>query len=113
MPYKDQKKKRENQRKNYSKNRKIIIKRVAERRRKIKKWFQEYRKDLKCSKCGENHPATLDFHHKKEKIRGINFLTHWGYSKETIKKEISKCQVLCANCHRKLHYHERTSNNNI
>ena len=113
MPYKDIEKKRENQRKLYTKHRKIIIKRVAERRRKIKKWFQEYRKNLKCKKCGESHPATLDFHHKGDKIRGINFMSHWGYSVNTIKKEIGKCQVLCANCHRKLHYNLRKSNNNV
>jgi len=113
MPYKDPKKKREYQRTWYARNSKLTISKVAKRRKKIKFWFQKYRNNLKCERCGENHPATLDFHHKGNKKKGINFMFHWGYSIDTIKNEIKKCKVLCANCHRKLHYSLRSKNNNI
>ena len=107
MPFKNPEDKRRYQRKWYAKNNKSEISKVAKRRKKIKDWFNDYKFKLKCSKCGESHPATLDFHHKKEKSKGINFMTHWGYAKDTIKKEIDKCEVLCANCHRKLHHNLR------
>ena len=65
------------------------------------KWFLDLKMDLKCEKCGFNHPAALDFHHldpsKKEfKISGkLNVK-----NKEKVLNEIKKCIVLCSNCHR-------------
>jgi len=113
MPFKDPEKRRIYRRKWYAKNSKSEKAHVARRRKEIKKWFIEYKSGLKCNKCGENHPAALDFHHKGDKDKGINFMTHWGYSIVRIKKEMSKCMVLCANCHRKLHYKLRNKNNKL
>ena len=76
---------------------------IQERR----KWYDEYKQTLKCSKCGENHPACLEFHHQnpKEKEFGIaEALCQLNLGKEEILKEINKCEVLCSNCHKKLHY---------
>ena len=66
-------------------------------------FLKDIKKDLKCSQCPENHPATLDFHHKdpKEKDHGISQML--DYSKEKILEEMQKCIILCSNCHRKLH----------
>jgi hypothetical protein len=74
----------------------------------LKNWFKEYKKNLSCTLCPENHPATLDFHHrdKDSKIMGICDLVARNYSKEHILEEIAKCDVLCSNCHRKLHWAE-------
>jgi transcription elongation factor Elf1 len=107
MPYKDVGKRKEVKKKNYSKNRKKVVERVKERKIKIRKWFNEYKEKLSCLKCGENHPATIDFHHLEEKDHQVTHMVHYGYSIEKIKKEMDKCQVLCANCHRKLHWENR------
>lgn len=106
MPYKDLEKRRAKRREWYSKNKFSEKKHVFRRRKEIKNWFEAYKKTLKCSQCGENHPAAIDFHHKdkKQKEFGITFLVHDGYSIENIQQELKKCEVLCANCHRKLHY---------
>lgn len=55
-----------------------------------------------CVQCGEKHPACLDFHHKDPatKTRGIGVMVRM----EDILAEIAKCDVLCANCHRKHHH---------
>lgn len=65
--------------------------------------YRDYKKTLSCSKCGESHPACLDFHHKGNKEFNISNVIR-RKSFKTIKKEIDKCIVLCANCHRKEHY---------
>jgi len=105
MPYKDLEKRRECRRRWYSNNKESEKKHVKRRKREIKKWFDNYKLTLKCSKCSESHPSTLEFHHNiGNKEKGIAELTHNGYSIERIKKEMSKCIVLCANCHRKTHF---------
>jgi len=108
MPFKNRDKKNEYRRRWYAKNSKSEKAHVARRRKEIKEWLVNYRSKLKCSNCGENHPATLDFHHKdrKDKLFGVTYLAHFGYSREKIMDEIAKCIILCANCHRKLHYKE-------
>ena len=66
-------------------------------------WFKEYKSTLKCIRCGESNPLCLEFHHKDptQKDRAISTMTR--LSPEKVKEEIAKCDVLCANCHRKLH----------
>jgi hypothetical protein len=104
IPFKDYQEKLAYARELYKKNRKKIIKEVYQRKLKNKKWLEDYKKTLKCSLCGENHPGAIDFHHKQKKEFSIPWIVHNGYSIENIKKELEKCEVLCANCHRKLHY---------
>jgi len=79
---------------------------MVKRRAAISKWFKEFRLTLKCEECGENHPACIDFHHKdgSKKRDNICSMVLKGFSKESIIREIQKCQILCANCHRKLHF---------
>lgn len=71
-------------------------------------WFKELKSKLKCSICSEDHPSCLDFHHKdpNEKDGNIREILI-SYGKKRCLQEIEKCTVLCANCHRKLHYDER------
>ena len=109
MPIKDLELRRAYRRAWYSRNKTSERKHIYGRKKKIKKWFEDYKKSLKCIRCGENHSATLDFHHKDTKTKefGINSRVHSGYSIDLIKKELAKCEVLCANCHRKLHYQNR------
>ena len=73
-------------------------------RQKIKQWSLEY-KGTKCSKCGYNKcTAALDFHHinmeeKEFSLSDRELKFDWP----AIKKELDKCIVLCANCHREEH----------
>lgn len=57
-----------------------------------------------CLRCPEVHPACLDFHHIGRKREGISKMVQRGDSWKKIRREIDKCIVLCANCHRKEHY---------
>ena len=79
-----------------------------------KLWFQTYKEKLFCKKCnfsGLECPAVLDFHHTNDnKEDDISQMINSGKSRESIIKEIEKCEILCANCHRKLHYKPRKCN---
>ena len=109
MPYKDKEKKKERDRKYYLAHREELKekqkKKDLKRHKEIRKWFFDYKSTLKCEKCFERDPVCLDFHHidpdKKEITIARAIQTRW--SKTSILKEIEKCIVLCANCHRKLH----------
>lgn len=73
---------------------------------RVFKWFQEYKKTLKCSKCGyDKHPCALDFHHMdgEEKLGSIGNFARRSTLKK-LKEELAKCIVLCANCHRIEHH---------
>ena len=65
-----------------------------------------------CAKCGENRWYVLDYHHlnPEEKEATIARLTSNKYKLEDIQKEVNKCIVLCANCHREFHHFEKQNN---
>lgn len=59
----------------------------------------------KCGKCGYGKCiAALDFHHKGGNKEGHVAHLIKNFSKEKALKEIKKCILVCANCHRELHY---------
>lgn len=92
----------------YKNNKEQQVKVRKEYRRNIRAWLDEYKSTLKCEKCNENHPACLDFHHREpnEKETALGDAIRLGWGKKRILKEIEKCNILCSNCHRKLHYEE-------
>ena len=61
-----------------------------------------------CARCGEAHPGTLDFHHRDpaQKLFILATVNARARDQEEIAAEIAKCDVLCANCHRKLHWEQ-------
>lgn len=53
-----------------------------------------------CVDCGEADPVVLEFDHvTTDKVANVSALLvkHW----EVIVEEIAKCEVVCANCHRR------------
>ncbi len=101
----DREHKREYDRQWYRKHSAQILARNAEQKRKIHQWYEEHKASLACQRCPENHPATLIFHHRdpNEKESSISQAMHDGWSIERILKEMQKCDILCVNCHRRLH----------
>lgn len=92
----------------YYRNRDRCRRSVLERKNRIIDVFRELKAALSCS-CGQNHPATLQFHHRDagQKVMDVAVMIRRGWSVEKIKEEIEKCDILCANCHAILHYQER------
>jgi hypothetical protein len=120
MPYSGTKKEKRRKWRNWyhkttPEKRKKYSTRRAERREKALKAIHDYKLTLHCSQCPENHPACLEFHHdgeNGEKEFDIGNAANLGYSIKKIFEEIKKCIVLCANCHKKLHYNESHNEDN-
>jgi hypothetical protein len=71
-------------------------------RRKNREFVARYLADKQCEQCGFSDSRALDFDHidPQDKTKIIAKMIHDGTSIKTLKKEIVKCRILCANCHR-------------
>ncbi|HKS69046.1 MAG TPA: hypothetical protein VJQ45_01400 [Ktedonobacterales bacterium] len=61
----------------------------------------EYLRHHPCVDCGESDIVVLEFDHLRDKFLEVSALCVGGYSLEAVKREIDKCEVVCANCHRR------------
>lgn len=53
-----------------------------------------------CKRCGyNNHFAALQFHHKNPENKKFEISRYSNKSWNILKKEVLKCELLCANCH--------------
>jgi protein-arginine kinase activator protein McsA len=109
MPSKDKEKQKLRSRKHYEQNREKILKQSAERQLKLSTWVNEYKSSRGCSRCPENDSACLDCHHTdpSQKKFAIGYMIKACKTLEDIQLELTKCIILCANCHRKLHRNEQ------
>lgn len=98
---------REYVRLHYKNNKNYYLEKAKKQREKTRDWYEKYKASVSCETRGENHPATLDFHHRQpsKKEKCISTMISES-SLAAIKREIKKCKVLCSNCHRKLHWEE-------
>jgi hypothetical protein len=112
MPYKDEsvrkRKHKEYSRKHYLANKEETIRRTKEACAQQKAQWDAFKRTLKCTKCGFDHIAALDFHHEDPNTKEHNvnrLISNKRFAKAY--EEIKKCIVLCANCHRIHHYTEK------
>ena len=103
MPYTDIKKRREAHKRYYLKN-KVLYKDKNSRRRKELIDFVISLKQKPCMDCGVQYPHyVMDFDHRdrKTKLTTINRMVNYhSFSQEKILEEMTKCDLVCANCHR-------------
>lgn len=108
MPYKDKNKRREHHKKYmkevwYPKNKAKHIKYVGDTKKKITHFVLEFKRKGKCLDCGllgKEYPEVLDFDHLKDKKFNISEFKHHTSGFNKVKEEMSKCDLVCANCHR-------------
>ena len=88
----------------YHKNPNKYKEREKEQRRQLMELVNNIKQQSTCKFCPEKDPCCLDFHHldSNQKDESIAYLVGIK-SRERLMKEIEKCIVVCANCHRKIH----------
>ena len=78
-----------------------------ERGARNKAFIEAYKRQHPCVKCGEADPIVLDFHHTDAGTKEFRIAAViWSHTIAAIEAEIVKCEVLCANCHRREHYRQ-------
>ncbi|MBX0286703.1 HNH endonuclease [Halomicroarcula sp. F28] len=87
-------------------NRAWNTERSLQRRAEIRAWANDIKATAGCARCPEDDPACLDFHHvdEDEKEHQVTTMISYGYGRDKILDEMAKCEVICANCHRKEHF---------
>jgi hypothetical protein len=102
MPYKDYKKTLEANRRSNEKHRDEIHERRRIAQERNKTYVLGYLYQHPCVDCGETDPVVLEFDHVRgEKIRPISHMVSTQAPLATLVQEIGKCEVRCANCHRR------------
>ncbi len=88
----------------YQENKTYYKERNKENKNNLRDWLNNYKHGLSCAICNETESCTFDFHHldPTEKEYNISQLVGCN-SRALLEKELSKCVLLCANCHRKVH----------
>ncbi len=91
-------------REHYKNNRSYYLEKAKKRNRivwlKVRKTLWEYLLIHPCVDCGQKDPIVLEFDHLRDKRKNISSLTNEASLEKTF-EEINKCEVRCANCHRR------------
>jgi len=89
--------------KNHYKNNKNYYKEKAKNyTNDMRSLVNDYKKEKGCKYCSENRYWVLEFHHLSEKEIEVSQLIKYCNIEKLI-KEIEKCEVVCANCHKDIH----------
>ena len=91
----------------YNTNKQYYLLKTKNRNKKLRdeinSFIQQYLSKNPCVDCTESDITVLEFDHngKIPKLKAVSSLIRARSSLEKIKEEISKCEVRCANCHRR------------
>lgn len=77
---------------------------------KIRTKLFEFLSTKHCIDCGEKDPVVLDFDHKNppDKFKPVSKLLSGHWSWISVQREIEKCEIRCANCHRRKTYKQQS-----
>jgi len=60
-----------------------------------------------CEICGyDKCAAAMDFHHEEPETKEFEISRQTPVFNDRIKKELDKCNLLCSNCHKEIHYNQ-------
>jgi hypothetical protein len=86
----------------YQANKKRYFERNKKYRKELSGYVNKIKEETPCADCLKNYPYyVMDFDHLEgsEKVGIVSYLCKTGRI-GAMKKEILKCELVCANCHR-------------
>jgi hypothetical protein len=95
----------------YARNKEFHKKKMVAQKQRVRQETRQYVENYlathPCVDCGESDLAVLEFDHVRGfKKYNISYMLRSGYGVTAVEKEIAKCDIRCANCHRKKHKKE-------
>lgn len=87
-----------------SKNKKQYTAAKTRYRKRKKEEFLAWKKQIGCFFCQESFPQCLELHHTDPSNKELEIAQLSTGNWERFLIEATKCVVVCANCHRKIHY---------
>jgi hypothetical protein len=93
-------------REHYLANRQRYIDQARDRKQALRlertAYLLEYFTTHPCTDCGEADPVVLEFDHLDSELKSFDIGQSLSYRNwPSILEEIEKCEVVCANCHRR------------
>lgn len=86
---------------NSEKQKKQIYAARKRRGENVRQYIRELKESTPCADCGIRYPYyVMDFDHQREKEFLVSRSVTCGKNLDAVKKEIEKCEIVCANCHR-------------
>ena len=83
-------------------HKKNVKENTARIRDELAEWVVAYLKEHSCVDCGEADPIVLEFDHVRgEKLFDVSAAGSKGLRLPAVQLEVEKCDVRCANCHRR------------
>jgi len=83
-------------------NKKVVIARSKRVRQEHARRIFEFLETHPCVDCGETDPVVLEFDHVRgRKTSAVCSMLRLGKAWQRIVEEINKCEIRCANCHRR------------
>ena len=72
----------------------------------VRQFLLAYLSEHPCIDCGEIDPIVLEFDHREGTNKAFNLgeACNRSMSLTSVKAEVTKCDVRCANCHRRVTY---------
>lgn len=86
----------------YERNKSSYVERSRVKQGSIKEYLDELKSETPCADCGNKYPPyVMDFDHRDPSKKSFSVAKFKSTnSVERVLKEIAKCDVVCANCHR-------------
>lgn len=112
MPSRDKLKNREYVKRHYDNNPEYYRERNRIVRKRKTDWLRSLKENAVCLECGKKYPHyVLEFAHRnpEDKADSVTRMSSLGWKR--IKEEVSKCDILCANCHLERDYRSSNGSN--
>lgn len=105
MAYKNIEDRKAASKRHYYANKQKYIDKKNKYKNELRQLVRDKKESTPCTDCKKYFPYyVMDFDHLDDKSGLISYFAKTGRSK-ALKNEMSKCEIVCANCHRiRTHY---------